>query len=156
MAQKLGFNPADGRCFEDGKVTLGGRSESLAEAAQAATRPRTPWNTATSTRPTPQSTFGAHFVEVGVDAATGETRVRRMLAGLRRGPHPQPEVGAQPGDRRHDHGRRRGADGGGWSSTHRAGCFINHDMAEYAVPVHADIPHQEVFFLDEVDPSPRR
>ena len=27
-----------------------------------------------------QSTFGAHFVEVGVDAATGETRVRRMLA----------------------------------------------------------------------------
>ena len=27
-----------------------------------------------------QSTFGAHFVEVGVDEATGETRVRRMLA----------------------------------------------------------------------------
>jgi CO/xanthine dehydrogenase Mo-binding subunit len=27
-----------------------------------------------------QSTFGAHFVEVGVDAATGEVRVRRMLA----------------------------------------------------------------------------
>ncbi len=27
-----------------------------------------------------QSTFGAHFVEVGVDAYTGETRVRRMLA----------------------------------------------------------------------------
>ena len=27
-----------------------------------------------------QSTFGAHFVEVGVDAYTGEIRVRRMLA----------------------------------------------------------------------------
>ena len=27
-----------------------------------------------------QSTFGAHFVEVGVDAFTGEVRVRRMLA----------------------------------------------------------------------------
>ena len=27
-----------------------------------------------------QSTFGAHFVEVGVDAATAEIRVRRMLA----------------------------------------------------------------------------
>ena len=26
--------------------------------------------------------------------------------GLRRGPHPQPQVGAQPGDRRDDHGRR--------------------------------------------------
>ena len=27
-----------------------------------------------------QSSFGAHFVEVGVDASTGEIRVRRMLA----------------------------------------------------------------------------
>jgi xanthine dehydrogenase YagR molybdenum-binding subunit len=27
-----------------------------------------------------QSAFGAHFVEVGVDMYTGETRVRRMLA----------------------------------------------------------------------------
>ena len=27
-----------------------------------------------------QSTFGAHFVEVGVDMYTAETRVRRMLA----------------------------------------------------------------------------
>src|SRR5260370_8631124 len=27
-----------------------------------------------------QQTFGAHFVEVGVDVATGEIRIRRMLA----------------------------------------------------------------------------
>jgi len=33
----------------------------------------------------------------------------------------------------------------------RFGCFINHDMAEYHVPVHADIPHQDVIFMDEVD-----
>ena len=26
------------------------------------------------------------------------------------------------------------------------------DLAGYEVPVHADIPHQEVIFLDEVDP----
>ena len=31
-------------------------------------------------RKTQQSTFGAHFVEVGVDAFTAEVRVRRMLA----------------------------------------------------------------------------
>ena len=36
-----------------------------------------------------QSTFGAHFVEVAVDAATGETRIRRMLAVCAAGPHPQ-------------------------------------------------------------------
>ena len=32
--------------------------------------------------------------------------------GLRGGAHPQPEIGAQPGDRGDDHGRGRGADGG--------------------------------------------
>ena len=31
------------------------------------------------------------------------------------------------------------------------GFFVNHDLAGYEVPVHADIPHQEVIFLDEVD-----
>ena len=35
----------------------------------------------------------------------------------------------------------------------RLGFFVNHDLAGYEVPVHADIPHQEVIFLDEVDPT---
>jgi xanthine dehydrogenase YagR molybdenum-binding subunit len=35
----------------------------------------------------------------------------------------------------------------------RFGFFVNHDLAGYEVPVHADIPHQEVIFLDEVDPT---
>jgi xanthine dehydrogenase YagR molybdenum-binding subunit len=34
----------------------------------------------------------------------------------------------------------------------RASYFVNHDLAGYEVPVHADIPHQEVIFLDETDP----
>jgi len=34
----------------------------------------------------------------------------------------------------------------------RFGYFVNHDLAGYEVPVHADIPHQEVIFLDETDP----
>lgn len=33
----------------------------------------------------------------------------------------------------------------------RRGFFVNHDLAGYEVPVHADIPHQEVIFLDETD-----
>jgi xanthine dehydrogenase YagR molybdenum-binding subunit len=35
----------------------------------------------------------------------------------------------------------------------RSGCFVNHDLATYEVPVHADIPDQDVLFLDEVDPT---
>jgi xanthine dehydrogenase YagR molybdenum-binding subunit len=34
----------------------------------------------------------------------------------------------------------------------RTGFFVNHDLAGYEVPVHADIPHQDVIFLDETDP----
>jgi xanthine dehydrogenase YagR molybdenum-binding subunit len=34
----------------------------------------------------------------------------------------------------------------------RIGYFVNHDLAMYEVPVHADVPHQEVIFLDETDP----
>jgi xanthine dehydrogenase YagR molybdenum-binding subunit len=34
----------------------------------------------------------------------------------------------------------------------RRGFFVNHDLALYEVPVHGDIPHQEVIFLDETDP----
>src|SRR3546814_2806589 len=34
----------------------------------------------------------------------------------------------------------------------RFGYFVNHDLASYEVPVHADIPHQDVIFLQETDP----
>ena len=34
----------------------------------------------------------------------------------------------------------------------RLGFFVNHDLAGYEVAVHADVPHQEVIFLDETDP----
>ena len=33
----------------------------------------------------------------------------------------------------------------------KLGLFVNHDLAEYHVPVHADIPAIEAVFLDEVD-----
>src|ERR1700744_3348230 len=32
------------------------------------------------------------------------------------------------------------------------GGFVHQDRARYEVPVHADIPHQEVIFREEVDP----
>jgi xanthine dehydrogenase YagR molybdenum-binding subunit len=33
----------------------------------------------------------------------------------------------------------------------RHGYFVNHDLAEYQVPVHADIPDMDVVFLEELD-----
>ena len=35
---------------------------------------------------------------------------------------------------------------------HRFGRYINNDLADYHVPVHADIPDIEVIFIDKPDP----
>ncbi len=98
-----------------------------------------------------QSTFGAHFVEVGVDAATGEIRVRRMLAVCAAGRILNPKsarsqvIGAMTMGVGAALMEELAVD-------KRQGFFVNHDLASYEVPVHADIPHQEVIFLDETDP----
>jgi xanthine dehydrogenase YagR molybdenum-binding subunit len=98
-----------------------------------------------------QSTFGAHFVEVGVDAATGEIRVRRMLAVCAAGRILNPKSA-----RSQVIGAMTMGVGGALMEElaldKRHGFFVNHDLAGYEVPVHADIPHQEVIFLDETDP----
>jgi len=99
-----------------------------------------------------QSTFGAHFVEVAVDADTGETRIRRMLAVCASGRILNPKTARS---------QVIGAMTMGVGSAlmeelavdHRVGFFVNHDLAGYEVPVHADIPSQEVVFLDETDPT---
>jgi xanthine dehydrogenase YagR molybdenum-binding subunit len=98
-----------------------------------------------------QSTFGAHFVEVGVNAVTGETRVRRMLAVCAAGRILNPKTA-----RSQVIGAMTMGVGAALSEElvvdPRHGFFVNHDLASYEVPVHADIPHQEVIFLDETDP----
>jgi xanthine dehydrogenase YagR molybdenum-binding subunit len=98
-----------------------------------------------------ESTFGAHFVEVAVHAATGETRIRRMLAVCAAGRILNPKtarsqvIGAMT----------MGAGAALMEELAvdtRHGFFVNHDLAGYEVPVHNDIPHQDVIFLDETDP----
>ena len=79
-AQKLGFNTADA-VFVDGEVRAGNRSLPLVDAARGgeiAAEDAIEFGDLSKTYE--QMTFGAHFAEVGVDVATGEVRVRRMLA----------------------------------------------------------------------------
>ena len=98
-----------------------------------------------------QSTFAGHFVEVAVDAATGEIRVRRMLAVCAAGRILNPKsarsqvIGAMTMGVGAALMEELAVDT-------RFGFFVNHDLAGYEVPVHADIPHQEVIFLEEEDP----
>jgi xanthine dehydrogenase YagR molybdenum-binding subunit len=151
IAQKVGFNSADA-VFENGQISSGNRTLSLAEAAGPdglAGEDTIKWGDLTKTHQ--QSTFGAHFVEVAVDAATGETRIRRMLAVCAAGRILNPITA-----RSQVIGAMTMGAGGALSEElavdTRRGFFVNHDLASYEVPVHADIPHQEVIFMDETDP----
>jgi xanthine dehydrogenase YagR molybdenum-binding subunit len=151
VVQKLGFNSADA-VFEDGAVKGGNRSVPLTQAAsegELAGEDTIEFGDLDKTHQ--QATFGGHFVEVGVDASTGEVRLRRMLAVCAAGRILNPKsarsqvIGAMT----------MGA--GAALMEHlvvdkRRGFFVNHDLAGYEVPVHADIPRQEVVFLDETDP----
>ena len=152
VAQKLDFNSNEA-VFADGQVRFGNRSVPLAQAAGASgIVAEDAIEFGDLHKKYQQSTFGAHFVEVGVDAATAEIRIRRMLAVCAAGRILNPKsarsqvIGAMT----------MGAGAALMEELvvdKRLGFFVNHDLAGYEVPVHADIPHQEAIFLDEVDPT---
>lgn len=151
VAQTLGCNAADA-VFADGQVRSGNRSAPLAQAAgESGIAAEDFIEYGDLGKTYQQSTFGAHFVEVGVDAATAEIRVRRMLAVCAAGRILNPlsarsqVIGAMTMGVGAALMEELAVDT-------RAGFFVNHDLASYEVPVHADIPHQEVIFLDETDP----
>jgi xanthine dehydrogenase YagR molybdenum-binding subunit len=151
VLQKLDLNPADA-VFSDGLVHSGGQAVPLAQAAAAADLVAEDLiEFGDLTKRFQQSTFAAHFVEVGVDAATGEIKVRRMLAVCAAGRILNPKTARS----QVIGGMTMGV--GAALMEHlvvdqRSGFFVNHDLAGYEVPVHADIPHQDVIFIDEVDP----
>ena len=152
IAQKAGLDAAKAE-FSDGVVRAGGRSVPLTEVASGgAIVAEDTMEYGDLEKKVQQSTFGAHFVEVAVDVATAEVRVRRMLSVCAAGRILNPKsarsqvIGAMT----------MGV--GGALMEHlavdkRHGFFVNHDLASYEVPVHADIPHQEVIFIDETDPT---
>ena len=149
VAHKLGSNSADVH-FADGQVHMGGRQVPLSEAAGGMSA-EDAIEYGDLAKRYQQSTFAGHFVEVGVDVHTGETRIRRMLAVCAAGRILNPKsarsqvIGAMT----------MGVGAALMEEAvvdKRIGYFVNHDLAEYHVPVHADIPHQEVIFLDETDP----
>jgi xanthine dehydrogenase YagR molybdenum-binding subunit len=150
IAQKLGSNSSEA-VFADGQVTAGGRTVSLGQIAgpQGITAEDT-LEYGDLDKQYQQSTFAGHFVEVGVDVYTGEVRVRRMLAVCDAGRILNPTTARSQviGAMTMGVGAALMEDA---VVDKRIGYFVNHDLAEYHVPVHADIPHQDVVFLDVAD-----
>ncbi|NJR77835.1 aldehyde oxidoreductase molybdenum-binding subunit PaoC [Sphingomonas corticis] len=149
VAAKLGFNSAD-VTFADGQVSAGGRQVPLAQAGDLSAEDAMEYGDLAKKEQ--QSTFGAHFVEARVHALTGEIRVERMLAVCAAGRILNPKsarsqvIGAMTMGVGAALMEELAVD-------KRFGFFVNHDLASYEVPVHADIPYQQVIFLDEVDPT---
>jgi xanthine dehydrogenase YagR molybdenum-binding subunit len=95
-------------------------------------------------------TFGAHFAEVGVDADTGEIRLRQMLGVF----SPGRVLNSKTACSQLIGGMTFGV---GMALLEeavvdlRSGAFVNGDLAGYLVPVHADIPMIDVLILDGLD-----
>jgi len=97
-----------------------------------------------------QASYGAFFAEVGVHAFTGEVRVRRMTGAFGFGRVLNAKTA-----------RSQCLGGMVWGIGSalteelvfdlRDGHLVNHDLAEYHVPVHADVPAIEVLLLEERD-----
>jgi xanthine dehydrogenase YagR molybdenum-binding subunit len=150
VAQKLGFNPATA-AFEDGEVRDGDRRAPLGQAATGnELMAEDAIEFGDLSRKFQQTSFGAHFVEVAVHLATAEVRVRRMLAVCAAGRILNPKSA-----RSQIIGAMTMGIGAALMEDlvvdTRVGFFVNHDLAGYEVPVHADVPHQDVIFLDELD-----
>ena len=150
LAEQAGY-PADQALFEDGLVKLAYKSQTLASlAGRVGLWAEDSMDYGYLDKRYAQATFGAHFCEVGVDIDTAEVRVRRMGGAFAAGRILNPKsarsqvIGAMT----------MGVGAALMEALDvdtRFGFFVNHDMAEYMVPVHADIPQQDVLFIDELD-----
>ncbi|WP_445192219.1 aldehyde oxidoreductase molybdenum-binding subunit PaoC [Sphingomonas sp. Tas61C01] len=152
VAQRLGFNTA-AVDFVAGQVRSGNRTVPLADAAKDGELVvEDVMEFAKMADQFQQQTFGAHFAEVAVDAYTGEVRVRRMLAVCAAGRI----LNAKTARSQVIGGMVMGVGAAlmeEMAIDQRFGFFVNHDLAGYEVPVHADIPHLDAYFIDEVDPT---
>ena len=150
LARLAGMDPDSAR-FGDGRIEAAGQSRQLVDLvgpggidADGEIKPG-----ATSTEFSQQS-YGAHFAEVGVDIDTGEVRLRRMLGVFTAG-----RILNEKTARSQAIGGMIFGIGAALEEAlildPRFGCFVNHDLAEYHVPVHADVVDVHAIFLPELD-----
>lgn len=150
IAQKAGFNEAEVD-FADGHVISGNRRIALGEAAGPDGISLTDGiDFGSLSKRYAQATFGAHFCEVGVDIHTGEIRIRRQAGAFAAGRILNPKSA-----RSQVIGSMTMGAGAALMEElvvdPRFGYFVTRDLVDYHVPVHADIPDQDVFFLPELD-----
>ena len=149
LARVAGMDPATAR-FADGSITSGEQSKKLTDLVGAGMDADGEIQPGSNNKDFSQQSYGAHFAEVGVDVDTGEVRLRRMLGVFAAGR----VLNAKTARSQAIGGMTFGvgaALGEAMALDPRFGYFVNHDLAEYHVPVHADIPEIDAIFLLELD-----
>jgi xanthine dehydrogenase YagR molybdenum-binding subunit len=149
LARIAGMDPQTAR-FANGNIESGEQSKLLTDIVGAGVDADGEIKPGQTSKDYSQQSYGAHFAEVGVDQDTGEVRLRRMLGVFAAGRVLNEKTA------------RSQAIGGmvfgvgaalqeAMTLDPRFGYFVNHDLAEYHVPVHADIPAIDALFLPELD-----
>jgi xanthine dehydrogenase YagR molybdenum-binding subunit len=154
--QGLALGGADPAAVQliDGRVVAGDRSEPLATLlARTAPRGLTAVASHAGSENPPKyatNSLGAQFAEVGVDRDTGEIRLRRMLGvfGVGRVLNAKTARSQLIGGMIMGVGSALGEES---VVDTRDGSFVNRDLAEYHVPVNADIAEIDAIVLPETE-----
>jgi len=147
-----GKNPKDIR-FEDGHIVLENDKIRFEEFLSEASRPSIVAIgnfDGGGDSPTSNHSYGAQFVEVAVDEELGLIRLRRMLACFACGTL----LNAKTARSQFMGGMIMGVGHALQEATHwdhRLGRITNDNLAEYHIPVNADIPSMDIMWIDEPD-----
>jgi len=149
LAEHLGADSAE-MTLKDGIATFANTQKKLSETLTLDLKAEGKIEPGDTSDAKMHSGFGAHFAEVAVNAVTGETRVRRMLGVFSAGRILNHKTATSQ-----CHGGMIFGIGGALTEEvvhdKRDGHVVNHNLAEYHVPVNLDIPQLDVVFLEERD-----
>jgi xanthine dehydrogenase YagR molybdenum-binding subunit len=150
LARRMESRPED-MTLKDGHAIAGNRRVPLADLVGAEPIEGLGIiHPGTNSRTFSQATHGAQFAEVAVNAVTGEVRVRRMLGVFDCGRILNAKTARSQaiggmiwglGYALHEHA----------VIDQRTGAFVNRDLGEYHIPVNADVPQIEAWFVEEHD-----
>jgi len=150
LATRMGATPND-MTLKDGHAIAGNRRVSIGELVGAAPIEAIgAIHPGKNSRAYSQGTYGAQFAEVAVHAVTGEVRVRRLMGVFDCGRILNAKTA-----------RSQAIGGMIWGLGYalheaaildpRTGAYVNRDLGEYHIPVNADVPQIEAYFIEEID-----
>jgi xanthine dehydrogenase YagR molybdenum-binding subunit len=150
LARIAGMDPNTAH-FANGRIAAAGHTKSLTDLVGTGLDADGEIRPGNTLRDFSQQSYGAHFAEVGVDADTGEVRLRRMLGVFTAGRILNEKTARSQAIGGMIFGVGAALEEGMTLDPRFGSYFVNHDLAEYHVPVHADVGDVDAIFLPELD-----